>query len=250
MLYAYVDETGDRTPGSSQGNSAIFGMAAVLTTETSDVQMREALRGLKSEFGIPETTVLTAKKHLKSEKRRLRAAEVLGSIPNVKVIFCYASKSKVTGNYTKDSTVFYNYVAMQTYKRILWAARDWRGRGEKIRTSFGHVKWHDHEATTQYFDWQIPLETRVPSHMEAKLGWVSASTYELMQAADIYASFLWKLTEYENSEEHHFVVMSKVWHQIRTDSKGCPINLGILSMPNDQIFLNAGWNNCPHCGQK
>jgi hypothetical protein len=250
VLYAYVDETGDRTPGANQGNSAIFGMAAVLTTETSDALLRDALIGLKKEFGIPDSTVMTAKRHLKSDKRRLRAAEVLGSIPDLKVIFCYATKSEVTGNYTQNATVFYNWVAMQTYKRILWAARDWRGRNEKIRSSFGHVKGHDHEATDRYFERQIPLENRVPSHMEAKLRWVSASTYEAMQAADIYASFLWKLAEFERPDRSHFEVMAKVWHQIRTDSKGCPVSLGILSMPNDQIFLNAGWNNCPHCGQK
>lgn len=250
MLYAYIDETGDRGLVEKSGSSPIFGMAAIITTKESGKAVQEAILHLRDKFKIPENQVMSSKKNVKTHSRRIYAAQVLSEIKDVRVIYVYCQKSEVTGNYTQDRDAFYNYVALKTYKNILWAARNWKGTEEGIQTAFGHVKHHDTKRTADYFDFTLQFENKVPSEMEKKLHWVHASTYLESQAADLYGCFLknaiWP-DEFGNIESKY---LELIWHQIRKGDKNCPIPLGLMSMPTNELAAKADWNICPHCKKK
>lgn len=249
-MHAYIDETGDRSNGNRTGNSLIFGMAAIIVTPEGDREVQEAINHLREKFRIPADIPLSSKKHLRKEEKRRYAADTLSKITGLRVIYTYAVKSEITGNFREDKTLFYNWVAMQTYKRVLWAARNWKGSGEKIQTHFGHVKDHDHQTTRDYFETQLPLESKVPSHMSNGVDWVSATTYTASQAADIYASFIGKILDPKNKEPYHLELFQKIWPQIRKDDSGCPINLGVMSLPRNELFAKSAMNFCQHCALK
>lgn len=247
MLYAYIDETGDRGLVDKPGSSPIFGMAAIITTKESGQAIQAAVKHLRDEFKIPDDVVMSSKKNVKTHSRRVYAAQVLSEIKDVKVIFVYCEKSEVSGSYVSNRDAFYNYVALKTYKNILWAARNWKGIEEGIETAFGHVKGHDTKSTSDYFDFSLQFESKVPSSMETKLHWVHAGKYLESQAADLYGCFLknaiWP-DEFGNIESKYIEL---IWHQIRKGNHNCPIPLGIMSMPANELAFKASWNICPHC---
>lgn len=247
MLYAYIDETGDRGLVDKKGSSPVFGMSAIITTAESGKAVQEAIKHLRSEFKIPDDVVMSSKKNVKTHSRRLYAAQILSAIPDVKVVYVYCQKSEVTGQYVSDRDAFYNYVALKTYKNVLWAARNWKGIAEGIQTAFGHVKNHDNKKTAAYFDFVLGFEPKVPNVMEKKLHWVHAETYLESQAADLYGCFLKQAIwpdEFGNTENRY---LETIWHQIRKADNNCPIPLGIMSMPRNDLAQQADWNSCPHC---
>lgn len=188
-IHVYVDETGDR--GQSADSSPVFGMAALLVSDEGASPLRRAIEQLRSDFGVPEGRIMSWKNDLKNHDRRRRAAEVLGSVPGIKVCYVYAAKNELhPTSYKSDPTRFYNYVAMRTYRSILWAARDWKGTAAQVWTRFGHVRRHDHTVTKKYIESQAAKDGRIPHLMEQGLTWVSADMFIESQAADIFGGFL------------------------------------------------------------
>ncbi|MBM7504215.1 DUF3800 domain-containing protein [Agromyces aurantiacus] len=247
MLYAYIDETGDRGLAGKPGSSPIFGMAAILLTEESARAVRAAVKQLRVEFRVPDGVVMSWKEHLKTHARRMRAGQVLSAIPDVCLIYVYCQKDAVTGRYVQDRELFYNYVALKMYKSILWAARAWKGPNERVNTRFGHVRGHDHRSTEEYFRAQRRYERTVPWHMENGLRWVSADRFLESQAADLYGGFLRSAVwpdEFGNVEGRF---IRDVWHQIRRGNGNCPVPLGLMSMPTNELVKQFEWYECPHC---
>lgn len=250
MLHAYIDETGDRGLPSKPGSSPIFGMAAILLTDDSAKAVRLAIDQLRSDFGVAPGQVMSWKDHLKTHARRKHAAQVLSAITDVRLIYVYCQKDQVAGTYTTNRELFYNYVALKLYRNILWAARNWKGAKEGIQTRFGHVRGHDHQTTESYFKFELQFESKVPSQMERGLRWVSADQYRESQAADLYAGFLkaavWP-DEFGNVEGQYLQI---VWPQIRKGDNDCPIPLGFMSMPENNLASEWPWWPCVHCAAK
>ncbi|MEP9417477.1 DUF3800 domain-containing protein [Gordonia sp. VNQ95] len=247
-LYAYIDETGDR--GTNVGSSPIFGMAAVIVDDASARTLREAVKQLRSDFGVPDGKVMSWKEHVKNHDRRRRAAAVLGSVAGLTVCLAYADKSALSpSSYRSDKVRFYNYVAWMTYKSILWSARSLGGNSAEVWTRFGHVKHHDHEGTKEYLEREAERDDRVPHQMEQGLRWVSADQYLESQAADLYGGFmraaLWP-TEWNLVEPAYLLA---VWHQLR-NSHDCAIPLGFMSMPDYSNLYSRDWFPCATCKRK
>ncbi|AEA23385.1 hypothetical protein Psed_1134 [Pseudonocardia dioxanivorans CB1190] len=242
----YIDETGDRGPGST--SSPIFGMAAVLVDSVGSLNLRRAVLQLRSDFNVPENSVMSWKENLKSHDRRKRAVEVLGSVAGLKVCYVYVVKSALKADsYLTDNQRFYNYIAFKAYKASLWAARNWKGQDARVWTRYGHVKGHDHRTTETYIRREASLDPRVPFHMEQGLRWVASDTYLESQAADIYGGFLkaatWPSGDFGYVEPSYLL---GIWHQLR-NSEQCAIPLGIMSMPDSGIIRKARWFPCLHC---
>lgn len=250
MLHAYIDETGDRGLLSKPGSSPIFGMAAILLTDDSARAIQAAVDQLRSDFGVSPSQVMSWKHHVKTHARRKHAAQVLSAVADVRLIYVYCQKNEVAGAYTANRELFYNYVALKLYKNILWAARNWKGAREGIRTRFGHVRGHDHQTTESYFAFELQFEPKVPWQMERGLRWVSADQYRESQAADLYAGFLraavWP-DEFGNVEGQY---LETVWPQIRKGDHDCPIPLGFMSMPQSDLASQWAWWPCTHCATK
>lgn len=247
-LYAYIDETGDR--GSNVGSSPIFGMAAVIVDEWSARRLQDAVKQLRSDFGVPDDKPMSWKDHVKTHDRRRRAATVLGAVKGLTVCLAYADKAALSPNsYRSDKVRFYNYVAWMTYKSILWSARSLGGQDALVWTRFGHVKHHDHEGTKAYLQREAERDYRVPDWMEQGLRWVSADQYLESQAADLYGGFLraalWP-TEWDLVEPAY---LKSVWHQLR-NSHDCAIPLGFMAMPDYGNLHSREWFPCANCKRK
>lgn len=248
-IHVYIDETGDR--GSTAKSSPIFGMAAVLADDVGAASLQDAVNTLRTDFGVPAGVVLSWKAHVKTHDRRKRAAEVLARVQGIKVCYVFADKSALQpGTYLNDQQRFYNYVAYQLYKSILWAARNWKGVGGKVWTRYSHVRHHDHRTTEAYLRRQANQDPKVPDHMEQGLRWVSADTYAESQAADLFGGFLkaalWPSGDFGYTEPAY---LRSVWHQIRS-SETCAVPLGIYPMPNAQVLTQLDWFPCANCSKR
>lgn len=248
-VHVYIDETGDR--GSTAKSSPIFGMAAVLADDAGAAGLQAAVNTLRADFGVPASSLLSWKAHVKNHDRRRRAAEVLAQVPGIKVCYAYATKAELqAGTYKDDQQLFYNFVAYRLYKSILWAARNWKGPGGKVWTRYSHVRHHDHTTTDAYIRRQATQDPKVPFHMEQGLKWVSATTYAESQAADLFGGFLksalWPSGDFGYTEPAY---LQSVWHQIR-NSDTCAIPLGIFPMPNFESLTKLDWFPCPTCSKR
>lgn len=248
-IYAYVDETGDR--GHTPQSSPIFGMAAVLADRAAAFELRAAVTQLRADMGVQRGTALSWKEHLKTHDRRRRAADVLGAVKNIQVCYVYAQKDQLNPNsYVGDRVRFYNYVALKTYKSILWGARNWKGNDAQLWTRFGHVRHHDNTITEQYLQKETANDAKVPDHIEQGLRWVSADRYLESQAADMYGGFLkaaiWPSGAWAYTEPSYLL---SVWHQIR-NSGDCAVPLGIMSMPSNDVLHGLDWFPCESCPKK
>lgn len=242
ILYAYIDETGDRGQSGKPGSSPIFGMAAVIVSRTAAANLRRAVSDLREAFGVPDDAVMSWKKHLKTHQRRQFAAHTLAALKGVTVIYVYCQKDLVTGNYVKHAERFYNYVAKMTYTNVLWAARGRNADG--IHTRFGHVRGHNHAPTKQYLEREARRDQRVPHELEQGLRWVSADRFLESQAADLYGGFLraalWP-AEFGLVEPQY---IRTIWHQVRRGTDRCAVPLGFMSMPHNDVARALAWNPC------
>ncbi|ANN97524.1 Protein of uncharacterised function (DUF3800) [Mycobacteroides abscessus subsp. massiliense] len=248
-VWAYIDETGDRGIGSA--SSPVFGMAAVLVTDSGAVQLRQAVMQLRSDFSVPANKVMSWKDYAKTHDRRKHAVEILGAVQDLKVCYVYAVKKELDpASYINDRERFYNYVAYKTYKSVIWAARNWQGQSAKLWTRFGHVRRHDHRSTESYIQWEASQDPRVPFQMEQGLRWVSADQYLESQAADLYGGFLksaiWPSGEFNYVEPRYLL---DIWRQIR-NSEDCVIPLGMMSMPDNGLTCKMHWFPCSTCPKK
>lgn len=244
QVFAYVDETGDR--GTSATSSPVFGMAAILVPEGRTQDLRAAVALLRADLAVPVGNVLSWKAYAKSHDRRRRAADVLGSVPGIRVCYVYARKSDLQpGSYVDHKERFYNYVAYKTYKSIVWAARNMGASEVLIR--FGHVKHHDHTSTKAYIEQQAAADARIPDHLVSSMRWVPAAKYAESQAADLFGGFLkaavWPSGQFDYVEPSYLL---RVWSLIR-NSETCVIPLGIMSMPHYSVLTGEDWFPCDHC---
>lgn len=252
-LYAYIDETGDR--GMSPQSSPIFGMAAVLVSQTHAPHLRQAVSLLRKDFHVPDDRPMSWKEAGKTHDRRRHAAEVLGAVDNVRVLYVYADKQQLQhAGFANDLTLFYNYVAGKMFKSILWAAQNWQGHPTPVHIRYGHVRRHDHRTTEAYLRGStFEDDPKIPTYLLAGLEWVSATQYLESQAADMYGGFLraavWpKRTEW-GDEYTYPEFLHAVWHQIR-HSEDCAIPLGIFVMPHHSAFTDSGALPCTSCPKK
>ncbi|GAA3599078.1 hypothetical protein GCM10022198_24150 [Klugiella xanthotipulae] len=192
MLFAFVDETGDRGVGPK--SSEFFAMAAVVVHEEQRAELAQAIARIKTAFTIPPATPLHWVKHCKTYSRRHLVTRELAKVPGVCVNYVVFQKAGIPSKATilEDGVKFYNYVAGIMMERLLLTAECWPGGKQKIQVQFGHVKGFDHEVTLNYFR----LKTRVPSGyadwalLERHPRFADMSLNSGLQAADQYAGIL------------------------------------------------------------
>ncbi|WP_206154219.1 DUF3800 domain-containing protein [Cellulosimicrobium aquatile] len=247
MLRAYVDETGDR--GMFKGNaSPIFGMAGVIVDVNSEVAARAALRQLRTEFRVPDDKPMSWKEHVKGHDRRVHAATVLADLKGVTLVYVVADKQALSsGTYKDDITLFYNVIAYETLKRILWTAAHGRVVRHQVEVRFGHVKKHDPTDTHNYFQIKKRQDgAKVPFDLMTHLGWVDATQYEMSQLADLYAGFLKAATWPNDWGDVEGAYLTRIWHQIR-NSHRCILSLGLQYRPSNDLVRAMPWWPCASC---
>lgn len=240
-IFAYGDETGDR--GLGEKTSPVFAMATVLGQHYAMVGLQEAVLQLRKDFSVPEKAVMSAKKHVKTYERKLHAANVLSSVPDITVIYVLSMKSElIPGSFKNGEKDFFDFVSARAYRSTLWAARN--SGGNSVRVRFGHVIGMDQTRTKQFIRQDTDHDPKVPTYLEKELSWVSADKYLESQAADLYAAFLkdafWP-DQYGNTHERHLL---QIWPQIRKGWHGCVVPLGLFTMPKYEVLTARPWFLC------
>jgi hypothetical protein len=221
LLYAYVDETGDR--GVSAKSSPFFAMAGLVMTAEDDPEMRAAVEHCRRKLDLPGGKALHWKDHVKTYARRQLVARTLARVPGACVNYVIIEKAAIhsTAGMYRDHTIFYNYVAGLMIERFLFTADTWPGGPREIIVRFGHVKgFGTHADTRAYLSDKRKNPNGTPWHLLRKVEFPSVSEYDGLQAADQYGGLL-KVAivpdEYDGYEEHHLL---SIRHQIRQRNGG------------------------------
>lgn len=232
-------------------------MACVLIEDKYAPGLVQAVDDIRATLGVPATSVLSWKDHIKTHERRKYVAQRLGAVAGLEVIYVYSQKSALQpGSYAQSRERFYNYVAYKMYKNILWAARNKMGPSGELWTRFGHVRGHDHQTTADYFDRMKPRDQSVPFHMEQGLRWVSADKYKESQAADAFGGFLKAATWPDPFGNFEGSYLRSIWPLIRNSdnctnngTSYCAIPLGFMPMPTYNVAGLTGCVPCSNCTQ-
>lgn len=219
-----------------------------MVDDNGAARLQAAVADLRLDLNVPPARTMSWKEHAKTHDLRRRAADVLSTVPDMRVLYVYAKKSELrSGSYLDDPQRFYSYLAYKMYKAVLWAGRNWKGPSARIWTRFGHVRGHDHRSTESYILREAQLDAKVPHAMEQGLKWVPADKYSESQAADLLGGFLkaavWPESKFGYVEPSYLL---KVWPLIR-NSDTCAIPLGILPMPSKEVLLAEDWFPCDAC---
>lgn len=242
LLYAYVDETGDR--GVSAKSSPFFAMAGFVIAAEDEHRMRTTAVELRQSFAIPRGKGLHWKDHVKVYPRRRLVADKLAAIPDVRVNYVIFEKAAIpagSGLYI-DHTIFYNYVAGLMMERLLLSAKYWPGGTRDIQVRFGHVKGFDHAETIGYFRRKSSTDPSwIPWQLlRGSVKFSDMSQYDGLQIADLYAGILKAAImpdPYGGYEEHHFL---RIRHQIRR-AKGTCWGAGFKVMAQAGTIENLPW---------
>lgn len=216
LLYAYVDETGDR--GVSVKSSPFFAMSGLIVAAEDDHRMRAAIDSCRRAFDVPSGKALHWKDHVKVYPRRQVVASSLARLAGVSVNYVIFEKAALhtTAAMYNDHGVFYNYAAGLMMERLLFTAQTWPGGPREVIVRYGHVRGFDHSETLNYFLKKQRHPKGTPWHLlRGKVQFPSAHQYDGLQAADQYGGFLKAAIVpdvYGGFEEHHLL---KVAHQIR-----------------------------------
>ncbi len=193
------------------------------------------------------------KDHVKKYEYRLHAAEVLGSLENITVLYAYADKARLKpGSYVDDVDRFYTYVAGKMYTSIVWAVAYGYSDPAEAIIRFGHVRGHNHAATNAYLRNDIPrTKKKFPTEVVKSIRWVSADQYLESQAADLYGGFLkaalWPTPQRWGPGRPQWDFLKTIWHQVRRDPDGKATPLGLFAMPDKEAFTSAAGFCLPDC---
>lgn len=248
FLRAYIDETGDR--GHSAKSSPFFAFSCVIVADEDEPRLRAAVSQLRRDFKTPAGTALHWNKHVRSFARRRHASQVLGQVPNIKVMYVGVEKAAIPvgAGIRNDHALFYNYASALCVERILLEAGGWPGGERDVVIRFGHVRGFKHQTTEQYLRLRAHRKDPgwVPWHL---INWPiyfsQQDQWDGLQAADQYAGMLWHaLTpdEFGNYEAHHLLT---VRNQIRT-YRGKMWTYGFKWLGNEPTLTNLPW--WPHLG--
>lgn len=243
LLRVYVDETGDR--GSSRKSSPFFAFAAVLVSDEDEAQMRDAMRGLRTELKVPPKAALHWNRHAKTFSRRQHVARTLSQLTKVTVCYVVVDKAAVPAGsgMLGNHVLFYNFAAGLVLERAVLAARHWTGGKRDVLVRFGHVRGFDHSTTRDYFarKKETPTTAALPWGCLKSVHFSDQASWDGLQAADQYAGMFhaaFHPDEFGGYEPNHFLA---VRHQLRRSESGDAWGRGFKLLGNKTMATSLEW---------
>lgn len=211
MLYrVYVDEAGDR--GISDASDCHFVVSAIVVADSDDAALREELKSLRRELGRHSGHVLHFVKF--SHSQRLKAVQDLASSSVTTIVNVIVHKDLIgqplpTGEMAHVSRPdpMYLWALRLLLERVSWFI-DERG-GDGAIVTFAHLKGfkaqklHDYRAALEATD-EVDIRWSIFAGHPFRIE--SPKSVELLQAADITASALFKAIEpdaFQNTEPRY-----------------------------------------------
>lgn len=242
MLYAFVDEAGDR--GTGRKASPFFIMGAVTVDESTRVRLANAIADIKTQFSVPLHKPLHWADHCRSFKRRQYVARTLGALEGVQLNYVVFRKSTIPAGsgLASDHKKFYNYTAGVLLDRMLLGAKHWPGGPQQVRSFFGHVRGFNHQETVEYFGMHAQRNSIADrSLLVAAPKFVATNQNSGVQAADQYVGMLRDaitVDEYGGYEEAHLMA---VRHQIRRGPNNVALNYGLKCFAEPGFPTSLPW---------
>ena len=246
ILRVYIDETGDR--GFGPKASPLFGFCAVVVPDHHDLDLRQAIQRLRHDFGLNGSALHWVEHlRLRHHDRRRHAAKVLGTVPELKLIFALIDKANVPthSGMRTDIAKTYNYATRMLFERLALTASHWPGGSHRAIVKVAHARGHDHMATINYIRNICPLAPSnfvVPWHLVTPSITVGgAGSYDGLQAADVYAGMLnaaITADRFGNCSPEYLLGCA---HQLRRGPSGKLLNYGIKVLGDPAIITAQSW---------
>lgn len=241
FVHVYVDETGDR--GFSARSSPFFAMTAFLVPHESEAIMQCVAGGLR--YQIDTKKPLHWVEHFKAKRRQRRelAAELLSSIPNVRVIHVVVEKAAVRSDagMRTNPALFYNYVTRLTLERIAYATENWLGGPRFTLIRFGTVLGLNSGATLEYLTQVRSMPSTVPWDC---LKWPPlwrGTEWDGIQLADIHAGMLNSALTGQADDPTCATYLLTVGHQLYRGVHGQLLGFGMKTLGSSAYVRDRCW---------
>lgn len=237
-VLAFVDESGDRNCDPNR-QSDYFTMTAVLVAEEHQDDLKIAVGGLKSLWGIKKELHWVDHTRGAKASRKDRIAQILGQLP-LTIVHVVLDKTAVWEDSAlrTQQSVQYNFATRYLAERIVTAAADWPG-GERIaQVMFGLVGGVDDNRTRAYLNHVAAHTTNVPvpwTNMLWQPVWRPMHAHLGLQAADAYSGMLMAAVRYDDPT---WLIATK--HQLWR-WRGQIYQRGIKTMPTDRLLIHRPW---------
>jgi hypothetical protein len=241
----YVDEYGDR--GFTEKSSEVFAMTAVMVPGENAPHMRVVAAGLRAEINTakPLHWVDHFTPKPKHAARRQLAADMVASIPGLRVVYVVAHKETLIASQhlRSDQDAFYNYVTKLLLERVAFAARHWPGGRRKVLARLGHVRGMRHEDTVAYLEAARRYgKTKAPfEYIVWPPKWYGPDRWDGLQVADIYTGMLTCALRgaHDDMECARYLVAHR--HQIRRGPLGQVLGYGIKLYGEAHYLTSRTW---------
>lgn len=241
----YVDEHGDR--GFTTKSSAVFAMTAVMVPAESAPHMRVVAKGLRGE--INTTKPLHWVDHFtpkpKHAGRRRLAADMVATIPDVKVIYVVADKATLIASQhlRSDQDAFYNYMTKLLLERVAFAAQHWHGGSRLALVRLSAVRNMDHAESLDYLHAVRERgKTRAPfNFISWPPTWHGPDRYDGLQVADLYMGMFGCAIGGSDSDAACGEHLMKHRLQIRRGPQGKVLGWGIKVYGEEGFITRRAW---------
>jgi len=182
MLYAYIDESGQR--GHAQGGSRHFVLSAVMYRSASITRATNLLAQLRTATGRQPTHELSFKKL--SVPHRATVSTAIAGATWLKIATVVVCKDHI-GNTLPDDDTRYMFAFRFLLERISWLARSY---GENADYTLAHIQRFKIKNLRQYETALRSMKTEIKwEHLRLPGGQINQPrTLEQLQLADLVAS--------------------------------------------------------------
>ena len=172
------------------------------------------------------------------------AAEMISSIPRVKVIHVIAHKATLRVNATGlrgSQRTFYNFTTKLLLERVAYQAKSWPGGARFAIVRADAVKNVDHESTKNYLDYiKWCGDSKAPwEYIKWPPIWRD-SQYDGIQLADIYVGMLGNALDSDPEDVEQARPFLTYRHQLYRYRGEC-LGAGIKIIGSEEYVTNRKW---------
>ena len=192
LLFAYIDESGDRGWGGR--STDCFVLTAVIVQQEDVAKARTFLADLRNDLGKPLGTTLHWSVNLKTHSHRKHVSDQIGSFEPLTISSVVVHKPSLMGRGSglSDHARLYNYAIRRLLERLSWYGRD--SQRELVPT-FAHIKRFPYQRLTGYLELLKTESTEVNWQWLREHRIEQPQRRELLQIADLASGAIFAAVE-------------------------------------------------------
>lgn len=200
----YIDEAGDL--GENRGTQW-FVLTAVIVDNNQEAEIRDKLKAIKGKLNLQTV-------HFRNIKDFNRRAYIVNKLASSSFTCVYILFDTTQFDKKKMPTdcMAYNYICRYLLERVSWLLRDTNREGEIILSCRGTAR--DEELVTYIKDKLLPFDGNQIAHVFTNVGCKSASSWDMLQLADVCATSMFYSHETNGYELTTPCFAIKLWPHI------------------------------------